>query len=76
MKKDTNAVLQWITLDDVLIIASNGHCSCISYCQDIELFLNDIVNHRVIDTKKYEQHNICAVINKLYQWGCLVCATH
>lgn len=76
LKKDTNAVLQWITLDDVLMIASNGHCSCIFYFQDIELFLNDIVNHRVIDTKKYEQHNICAVINKLYQWGCLVCTTH
>ena len=73
--KANNAVLQWIRLDDMLIISSNGHCSCISYHQDIDILLNYILNNEVIDIERCGQENIFAVINKLYLWGCLVCAT-
>lgn len=71
--KDNNAVLQWIRLDDMLIISSNGHCSCISYHQDIDILLNYILNNEVIDIERCGQENIFAVINKLYLWECLVC---
>lgn len=74
--RDDNSILQWIVLDDMLIISSNGHCSSIAYCQDIELLLNRILTNKIVNIKDFQQDKSLVVIHKLYQWGCLVCTTH
>lgn len=73
--RDDNSILQWIVLDDMLIISSNGHCSSIAYCQDIELLLNRILTNKILNIQDFQQDKSLVVIHKLYQWGCLVCAT-
>ena len=73
--RDDNSILQWIVLDDMLIISSNGHCSSIAYCQDIELLLNRILTNKILNIQDFQQDKSLVVIHKLYQWGRLVCAT-
>lgn len=71
--KDSKAILQWTVLDDMLIISSNGHCSCMKCHKDVECLLKKIVENDRIDISLYKQSDRIELINKLYAWGCLIC---
>lgn len=69
--KSPNAILQWARLDNIILISANGHCSYITYENNIESFLSDIVNNNTVKVQAYK--NFYNIITKLYSWGCLLC---